>query len=168
MSRYTQIPQPHVPAPSTAWQWAADFDQTADDIEAGQTQPALDYSGRPFRPADHRSLAAALRVNALIGVLTIDGVPAMGEGWALSPHPVRVTQQGNSFGFGDCPAAVEFPLLSSLDEAVPAFYRALARTVRGCRFGEKNPFGSPAWTHTPCQPCSQWADQYLAELIPAS
>jgi hypothetical protein len=162
LSRYTQIPSDGQPAPATVWQWAAELDQLADDIEAGRARAAVNDGGRPFGPAEHRSLASSFRINALISVLTIDGVPSMQEGWALPPHPVRVAQVHKDFGLGNCPAAATFPPLAALEEAVEAFYEALDRTVRGCRRGSENSSSQLARTHEPCLECARWADQYLA------
>jgi hypothetical protein len=166
LSRYRQIPADGQTAPATAWQWAAELDQRAGDIEAGRA-PAATYDGRPFGPAEHRSLASSVRINALIGVLAIDGVPSMEEGWALPPHPERLAQADKDVGHGDGPAAVTFLPLPALDDAVGVFYEALDRIVRGCRRGPENPPGQPEPTHEPCLDCTRWADQYLAVRAPA-
>ncbi|MEV6421762.1 hypothetical protein [Streptomyces sp. NPDC051662] len=156
MSHYTQIPPHGHQPPVTVWRWAADLDQLATDIEAGRARGSLDPNGRPILPANYRALAASFRVNALIGVLLLDGVPVVEEGWALPPHPVRVAQGSAQFSSGHCPDAVAVPAVA--DEAVSSFYEALDHVARDCRRG--------AGLLEPCAPCTRWADRHLAMHLP--
>ncbi|MFE2640115.1 hypothetical protein ACFXKF_36125 [Streptomyces scopuliridis] len=158
MSQYTQIPPHSHQPPVTVWRWAADLDQLATDIDAGRARGSLGPDGRPILPAACRALAASFRVNALVGVLLLDGVPAMEEGWALPPHPVQVAQDNGESRSADCPDAVVVPAVADFDEAVTLFYEALDRAARAC--------GRGARTHEPCAPCASWADRHLAMRLP--
>lgn len=158
MSRYTQIPPHSHQPPATVWRWAADLDQLATDIEAGRTRGSLDPDGRPVLPAAYRALAASFRVNAFVGVLLLDGVPVMEEGWALPPHPVRVGRDKAESRSGDCLDVVAVPVVTDFDEAVTLFYEALDRVARACSHGAR--------AHEPCAPCAGWADRHLATRLP--
>ncbi|GLF98205.1 hypothetical protein [Streptomyces yaizuensis] len=152
MSLYAQIPPHTGRSPAAVWQWAADFDQLAAGADDGGGQRDL---------PEYRTLAAVLRVSALVDVLVLDGVPVMEEGWVLTPHPLRLVQDGADARAGRCPGAVLFPPDCGFAEAVEAFYRALGRAVRGCRPG---PGASPS-AQGPCAPCARWADHYLAVRV---
>ncbi|MFG3429596.1 hypothetical protein [Streptomyces californicus] len=159
MSRYSQLPPHSHQAPATVWRWAADLDRTARDIQSGRARGARGPDGRPVLPSACRDLAAALRVNALIGALLLDGVPAMEEGWALAPHPVRVAQGDTPSRAGGCPGpVVVVPALADFDAAVTRLYEELDRAARSC--------GRGARAHELCAPCTGWAEQHLAMRLP--
>ncbi|MFI1765212.1 hypothetical protein ACH41H_24575 [Streptomyces sp. NPDC020800] len=162
MSRYAQLPPDFPQPPTVLWPLAAELDQLAREVEGGQGTAPSAPQGRQILADAHRELARQVRVCAIAGVLAIDGVPSMPEGWVLAPHPLKIRQHGVDDGAEACTAAVHFPADRDLDASVEEFYRVLDAVVRSCPRGSSFLPGQAGLTGTPCVPCARWAYRHLA------
>ncbi|MFK0047901.1 hypothetical protein ACIQU4_28205 [Streptomyces sp. NPDC090741] len=164
MYRYAQLPPDFLQTPVALWPVAAELDQLAREAEGGQGQALSTPEGRKLLAGQHRELARQVRVCAIAGVLAIDEVPSMSEGWVLAPHPLKIRQHGVDDGVEACVAAVHFPADRDLDASVEEFYRALDAVVRSCPRGS-SPRPRPAgFAGSSCVPCTRWADRHLAAM----
>ncbi|MFE6272263.1 hypothetical protein ACFVQ9_26120 [Streptomyces goshikiensis] len=162
MSRYAQLPPDFPQSPTALWPLAAELDQLARETEGGQHPAPSAPKGRQILADEHRDLARQVRVCAIAGVLAIDGVPSMMEGWVLAPHPLKIRQHGVDDGAEACTAAVYFPADRDLDASVEEFYRALDAVVRSCPRGSSSLPAPTGLASTSCIPCARWAYRHLA------